>query len=93
MPVRPLPALLGQTVTFDAEGPVLAPALIGEALGLDPESLRRALAAGHVFSLVERGEGADQGRHRLTLRHRATEVVLLVDAAGRVLDARRRGPG
>jgi hypothetical protein len=39
--------------------------------------------------VVERGEGEDAGRLRLTLRRRATERVLVVEAAtGRVIEAR-----
>jgi hypothetical protein len=87
-----LPGLIGREVAFDAEGPVLDAALIAALLGLDVESLRAAMARRAVFSVVERGEGDDAGRHRLTLRHRATEAVLVVDAAGRVIRATRRGP-
>lgn len=87
-----LPALLGRAVTLEPDGPVFDPALLAEALGLPPEGLRAALLARQVFSVVERGEGEDSGRHRLTLRHRATEAVLVVDAAGRIIAASRRGP-
>lgn len=91
MPTK-LPALVGQEVTFDAEGPVLEPAQLAEALGVDRDALRSALQAGLVYSVVERGEGEDAGRHRLTLRHRATEAVLVVGADGRVIEASRQGP-
>ena len=91
MPTR-LPALVGQEVAFDAEGPVLEPAQLAEALGIDRAALQGALRAGQVYSVVERGEGEDAGRHRLTLRHRATEAVLVVGADGRVIEASRQGP-
>lgn len=91
--MRELPDLVGRAVTLDAEGPVLEPALLAEALGLPEAGLRAALLARQVFSVVERGAGEDLGRHRLTLRHRATEAVLVVDAEGRVIAASRRGPG
>jgi hypothetical protein len=90
--MTPLPALIGRTVTFDADDPVLEAALMAELLGIDQQALRAAMAQRTVYSIVERGEGADAGRHRLTLRHRATEAVLVVDAAGRVIEATRRGP-
>jgi hypothetical protein len=84
--------LVGQRIAFDATGPVLSPAQMQAALGLAPATLRAALAARRVFSLVERGDGDDAGRHRLTLRHRATEAVLVVDADGVVIAATLRGP-
>jgi hypothetical protein len=44
------------------------------------------LRAGVVYSVVERGEGEDAGRLRLTLRRRATSRTLVVEAVtGRVL--------
>jgi hypothetical protein len=46
------------------------------------------LRAGVVYSVVERGEGEDAGRLRLTLRRRATSRTLVVEAAtGLVLQA------
>ena len=74
-------------VEIDAAGEAVldaaqASALLGVAL---PDFLAD-LAAGHVFSIVERGEGADAGTLRLTLRRRATERRLVVEAGtGRVI--------
>lgn len=92
MSARPVPELLGRIVAFEAQGPVLDPATLATALGLTAEQLRTALSDHVVYSVVERGEGEDAGRHRLRLRHRATEVVLVVDADGRVIEAMRSGP-
>jgi hypothetical protein len=84
------PAPLPAQVEIDASGDAVlsaeqAAALLGVALPAFLADLR----AGHVYSIVERGEGEDAGRLRLTLRHRATERRLLVEAAtGRVI-----GPG
>ncbi|MBU8543701.1 MULTISPECIES: DUF6522 family protein [Roseomonadaceae] len=81
---------LPERVEIDAAGDVAltaeqAAALLGVAL---PDFLAD-LRAGHVYSVVERGEGADAGRLRLTLHRRATQRRLLVEAGtGRVL-----GPG
>lgn len=60
-----------------------AAALLGVAL----EAFLADLRAGRVYSVVERGEGADAGRLRLTLRHRARERRLVIDSlTGKVLD-------
>lgn len=60
-----------------------AAALLGVAL----PDLLRDLRAGHVYSVVERGEGEDAGRIRATLRRRAREVRVVIDAAtGEILD-------
>jgi hypothetical protein len=60
-----------------------AAALLGAPL---PDFLRD-LRAGHVYSVVERGEGVDAGRIRATLRNRAREVRVVIDAAtGEILD-------
>jgi hypothetical protein len=93
MSSSPLPTLIGRVVEFDEDGPVLDAALVSQALGLSAEALRAALGVRQVHSVVERGEGDDAGRHRLILRHRATEAVLVVDASGRIATAMRRGPG
>ena len=76
-----------EQVEIDAAGDAVltapqAAALLGVAL---PDFLAD-LRAGIVFSIVERGEGADAGTLRLTLRRRATERRLVVEAStGRVI--------
>ncbi len=59
--------------------------LAAEKLGLPPELFWENLRQGIVFGLVERGEGEDAGRVRITLRCRArswsTIVVPSVKAA------------
>ena len=76
------------SVEFDAAGdPVLRAEQAAALLGVTLEAFLADLRAGHVYSIVERGEGLDAGRLRLTLRNRATERRLVVDAAnGRVLE-------
>jgi hypothetical protein len=39
------------------------------------------LRAGHVYSVIERGEGEDAGRLRATIRRRAAEARVTLDAA------------
>ncbi|MFQ3622563.1 MAG: DUF6522 family protein [Acetobacteraceae bacterium] len=82
---------VGARLAIEDGAPVLTPAQLGAALGLDETALRGELRAGRVFSLVERGEGADAGRLRARLRWRSLEVVLVLAPDGRVLSLERRG--
>lgn len=76
-------------VEIDAAGDaVLTADQAAGLLGVPLPAFLADLRAGAVFSVVERGEGADAGTLRLTLRRRATERRLVVDAAtGRVIAA------
>ncbi|GIX08665.1 DUF6522 family protein [Elioraea sp.] len=83
--------MIGTRVAIEAGAPVLTPAQMAAALGLDERALRDELRAGRVFSLVERGEGRDAGRLRGRLRWRSLEVVLVIGADGTVLEMTRTG--
>jgi len=45
--------------------------LVAEKLGLSPDAFWREMRRGIVYGVVERGEGDDAGRTRLTFRYRA----------------------
>lgn len=77
-------------VDIDAEGDAaLSAEVAAQLLGIPLEAFLADLRAGVVYSVVERGEGEDAGRLRLTLRRRATTRVLVVEAAtGRVIETR-----
>lgn len=62
--------------------PVLDAAALAGLFGITPAFLRSEMAAGRITSLVERGEGADAGRWRLTLRWRAQVRCLQVGPDG-----------
>jgi hypothetical protein len=73
--------------------PVIGAEHAARLLGVPLPRFQEDLRAGRVFSVVERGEGEDAGRMRLTLRWRAAEVRLTVEAAtGRVITVERPGP-
>lgn len=76
-----------ERVEFDAAGdPVLPAEVAARLLGVALEAFLADLRAGIVYSVVERGEGEDEGRLRLTLRRRAASRVLVVETAtGRVI--------
>ena len=83
--------MIGTRIAIEDGAPVLTPAQMQEALGLEAEALRTELRAGRILSVVERGEGEDAGRLRATLRWRSVEVVLVIGEDGTVLDVTRQG--
>ncbi len=72
----------GDGFTIDAND--LAP-----LLDLSPEEARDLMRAGRITSLVERGEGEDAGRYRVTFRHGTLRLRLIVDHQGEVLKRSR----
>ncbi len=64
------------------DGPVVDAETMAAAFGLSPDALRHELQAGTVTSLVERGEGSDAGRWRLTLRWRGKVWSVRVEPDG-----------
>jgi hypothetical protein len=76
------------TVEIDTAGDVVLGAEdMARLLGAPLDAVLADLRAGIVYSVVERGEGADAGRLRLTLRRRGAQRILVVEAAtGRVLE-------
>jgi hypothetical protein len=55
----------------DGEDFVIDAQAAAAGLGLPVDLLWREVRCGLVFSVVERGEGEDAGRMRLTLRYRS----------------------
>lgn len=82
-----LRGMMPERVEIGPDGnPVLPAELCAALLGAKLEEFLADLRAGVVYSVVERGEGEDAGRLRLTLRRRGRERLLVVEAAtGRVL--------
>ncbi len=85
---RARPVTAPRRLALDAAGDVILNAEDAAALlGAPLEAFLRDLRAGHVYSLVERGQGEDAGRIRATLRRRAREIRLVIDAAtGEILE-------
>lgn len=64
------------------DGFVVDAALVAGKLGLAPDAFWREMQRGIVYGVVERGEGDDAGRVRLTFRYRARSwSVTLEDLA------------
>ena len=69
-------------VAFSEDGFVVEAELIAQKLGISPDAFWREMKRGIVYGVVERGEGDDVGRTRLTFRYRARSwSVTLEDTA------------
>lgn len=66
--------------------------LLAARFGIDEAALRAEMRAGRIVSLVERGEGEDAGRVRLTFRRGETLWAVVVEPDGRVREAAPRPP-
>lgn len=53
--------------------------VVAEKLGLSPESFWREMKRGIVYGVVERGEGEDAGRIRMTFRYRARSCTVMLE--------------
>jgi hypothetical protein len=58
-------------VTLSTDGFVVEAEVVAAELGLSPDAFWREIKRGIVYGVVERGEGEDAGRVRLTFRYRA----------------------
>ena len=58
-------------VTLSTDGFVVDAAIVAGELGLSPDAFWREIKRGIVYGVVERGEGEDAERVRLTFRYRA----------------------
>lgn len=81
--------MTGARVRRDADGFDVDAELIGEGLKLAPADVVRLLREGAITSRVERGEGEDAGRWRLTFYHASARFRLIVDEEGLVLSRSR----
>ncbi|WP_193140930.1 MULTISPECIES: DUF6522 family protein [unclassified Meridianimarinicoccus] len=65
------------------------PGDLGRLFDRTPEEIRQMMQDGAMTCLVERGEGDDAGRFRVTLRDGTRRVRLVVDTLGNVLTTTR----
>lgn len=69
-------------ITLTEDGFVVEAELVAEHLGLTPDAFWLEMKRGFIYGVVERGEGDDAGRTRLTFRYRAKSwSITLEDAA------------
>lgn len=78
------------TVSFAEGGDVqVDAATLAGKLGLTQAALREGMRDGSITSRVERGEGEDAGRTRLTVFTPNCRLRLVVDDAGAILSSDR----
>ena len=57
-------------ISQSKDGFVVAAELVAEQFGLSPDAFWREMKRGIVYGVVERGEGDDAGRTRLSFHYR-----------------------
>ena len=65
--------------------PEIDAAVAARAMKFAVEYFLRQMQRGAIRGRVERGSGEDEGRHRLSFRHRDRELVMVVDEDGRIV--------
>ena len=63
-------------------------AIVARAMRFAVEYFLRQLRNGRIRTLVERGSGDDEGRHRLTFRTSDRLLTLVVDSDGAIIEER-----
>lgn len=72
----------GGTVSLDSGDVVIDAAMLAGWLGVDTATLSDAIESGAVRTLVERGEGEDEGRVRLTVRYQDRQFCMIREPDG-----------
>ena len=65
--------------------PEIDAAVAARAMKFAVEYFLRQMQRGAIRGRVERGSGEDEGRHRLSFRHRDRELTMIVDEDGRIV--------
>lgn len=66
-------------VTLSVDGFTVEAEMVARELGLSPDAFWQEVKRGIVYGVVERGEGEDAGRARLTFRYRARSWSVTVN--------------
>ncbi|MBS0366704.1 MAG: hypothetical protein JSR67_12865 [Proteobacteria bacterium] len=72
-------------IEWDADALSVDATLIAGPLQATPQTVLPLIRAGRITAHCERGLEEDAGRFRVTFRHGARRLQLLVDSAGNVL--------
>lgn len=72
----------GSSVSLDAGDVVINAELLAGWLGVDTATLSEAIENGAIRTLVERGEGEDEGRVRLTIRYQGRQFCMIREPDG-----------
>ena len=70
-------------ITRSEDGFVVDAEFVAGQLGLSSDAFWQEMKRGIVYSVVERGEGEDAGRVRLTVRYRAQSWSIILEETAR----------
>ncbi|SFD96487.1 hypothetical protein SAMN04487869_101409 [Marinobacter sp. DSM 26671] len=76
---------IGSEIIVDAE-------LLAALFDVSVSFLRKAMAAGRITTLVERGEGEDFGRTRITFRYSGQQVSMMRETNGQLHETEPPAP-
>ncbi|MFT6580463.1 MAG: hypothetical protein ACJAU6_000892 [Alphaproteobacteria bacterium] len=75
-----------EPVSINDDGEIIVDVeFVAPDLGLTPEEFMTEMEAGRVFQTAEKGIDDDEGRMRLTFRHRAKETRFVIDENGQIV--------
>jgi hypothetical protein len=75
-----------EPVSINDDGEIIVDVeFVAPDLGLTPEEFMEEMEAGRVFQTAEKGIDDDEGRMRLTFRHRAKETRFVIDENGQIV--------
>jgi hypothetical protein len=80
-------AILPPVIEVEGEEATIEAGHLAAKLGLSVDRLRAEMRRGTVYGVMERGVGVDEGRLRLTFRHRARSWTVVVEADGTLNEA------
>lgn len=72
----------GSSVSLDSGDVVIDAGMLAGWLGMDTATLSEAIENGTIRTLVERGEGEDEGRIRLTMRYQGRQFCMIREPDG-----------
>lgn len=72
-------------ITFTDQRIEIDATLVAKGLRMEPEALRAALREGRVTHTIEKGEGDDAGRYRVTFYAPTRRLRLLFTVDGQIL--------
>ncbi len=79
-------------IRFDTSEIIVDAELLASFFSISVAALREAMSAGQVSTLVERGEGEDVGRIRLTFRYSGQQFSVMKERDGQLCETTPPSP-
>lgn len=89
---KPMASLPEESIQLSDGDIVVDAELLATCLDLSVASLREAMSAGDIRTLVENGEGEDSGRMRLTFRYKDRQFSILREPDGQLHETNPPSP-